>query len=189
MVFVGTYEHAIDAKNRLAIPAEIREQLGQSDGLAVGGSAEGGSSGGSGGGGRAKGGGKARAKSQEKPVYLYVTLGEGQALCLYTEQGFEQRAAELDRSELESEELLTYERLMFSLARRVDLDAQGRVRLPENLLKMAEVGTEIVLIGVKDHLEIRNRQAWTQQVAKLLAERPGILMNPRRAMRKNSPQG
>jgi MraZ protein len=186
LVFVGTYEHAIDAKNRLAIPAEIREQLGQSDGLAGYGSAEGGGAGGS---GRAKGGGKAGAKSQEKPVYLYVALGEGQALCLYTEQGFEQRAAELDRSELESEELLTYERLMFSLARRVDLDAQGRVRLPENLLKMAEVGTEIVLIGVKDHLEIRNRQAWTQQVARLLAERPGILMNPRRAMRKNSPQG
>jgi len=155
LVFVGTYEHAIDAKNRLAIPAEIRAQLGQAD-----------------------------SSVPQPQVFLYVTLGEDGAMCLYTEQGFEQRAAELDHSSLEAQELLEYERLMFSLARRVELDRQGRVRLPENLIAMAGLKTEVVLLGVKDHLEIRDRSAWQDHVRKMLAERPTILMNPRRAMRK-----
>ncbi len=151
LVFTGTYEHSIDAKNRLAIPSEVRALL---------------------------------QKDQDGPesIHLFVTLGEGQALCLYTEKGFEHRASDLDHSELEPDQLLTYERLMFSLARRVEIDKQGRVRLPENLLKMASLNLDVVLIGVKDHLEVRDRQAWQTHVQQMLKLQPQILMNPRRAM-------
>lgn len=156
MVFTGTYEHSIDAKNRLAIPSEIRVLFQRA----------------------------AKGRSADSASHVYVTLGEGQALCLYSEEDFEKRAADLDHSELEPEELLAYERLMYSLARRVDLDKQGRVRLPENLLSLAQLGTDVVLIGVKDHLEIRDRAAWQGHVQQTLAQHPNLLMNPRRAMRR-----
>ena len=157
MVFTGTYEHSIDAKKRLAIPADIRQLVQEETGRA------------------------------DRPVGFYVTLGDDKALCLYTEPGFEKRAAELDGSELNAEELLAYERLLFSLSKRVELDKQGRVLLPENLVAMAGLGSEVVLIGVKDHLEIRDRAAWYDHVQKSLAERPQMLMNPRRAMRSSGP--
>ena len=156
LVFTGTYEHAIDAKNRLAIPAEIRALLRRN-----------------------------RPESGE-PLGLYVTCGEGQLLCLYTDEGFEQRAAELDKSELETEQLLAYERVMFSLARRVEVDDQGRVRLPEQLQKMVQLPQEVVILGVKDHLEVRGRDAWYAEVKQILAQQPQMLMNPRRAMRRPS---
>lgn len=151
MVFTGTYEHSIDAKNRLAIPSDVRALL------------------------------QSRI-DRDQSTYLYVTLGEGQALCLYTEEGFEQRAEELDHSELDPDQLLTYERLMFSLARRVELDKQGRVRLPDNLLTKAGLGSDVVLLGVKDHLEVRDRVVWQEHVQQMLELQPQILMNPRRAM-------
>lgn len=151
MVFTGTYEHSIDAKNRLAIPSDVRALL------------------------------QSRV-DRDQSTHLYVTLGEGQALCLYTEEGFEQRAEELDHSELDPDQLLTYERLMFSLARRVELDKQGRVRLPDNLLTKAGLGSDVVLLGVKDHLEVRDRVAWQEHVQQMLELQPQILMNPRRAM-------
>ncbi len=159
MVFAGTYEHSIDSKKRLAIPSEVRAQLQASAGQAAG-----------------------------EPVHLYVALGEGQALCLYTEQGFEQRATELLHSELEPDQLFAYERLFFSLARRVELDKQGRVRLPEYLLNKAGLGSEVVLIGSNDHLEIRDRAAWNDYVEQALASRPQ-LMNPRRAMHQSGTSG
>jgi MraZ protein len=152
LVFTGTYEHAIDAKQRLAIPADIRAQIG---------------------------GGRDHAE----PVHLYVTLGDAGALCLWTEQGFEQRAAELDHSERDVEEILPYESVFFSLARRVELDRQGRIRLPENLLQRAGLDKDVVLIGVKDHMEIRDRQGWYEFVEQALRDRPG-LRNPRLAMRR-----
>ena len=154
MVFTGTYEHAIDAKNRLAIPAEIRNQIQ-----------------------RATGGGKGDV------VNLVVTLSGSDCLALYTEAAFEQRAAELDDSPLDADELLAYERLLFSLAKRVEIDKQGRVRLPDNLLKRAQLASDVVLLGVKDHLEIRDRQTWQDHVEQMLTSHPGVLMNPRQAMR------
>lgn len=157
MVFTGTYEHAIDTKNRLAIPAEIRGQIQRSVGA-----------------------------GEDDAVYLFVTLGEGQTLALYTEEAFEQRAAELDESQLDADELLAYERLLFSLARRVEIDKQGRIRLPDNLLKRTGLPSDVVLLGVKDHLEIRDRAAWRKHVEQIIRQQPDILMNPRRAMRSRA---
>lgn len=154
MVFTGTYEHTIDTKHRLAVPSDVRRRLQQGD------------------------------VNPETPVFLYVTLGESNSLCLYAERDFEKRAEQLDSSEMDADELLAYERLMFSLAARVEMDAQGRVRLPDNLLRMSKLGTDVVLIGVKDHLEVRDRDTWLKHVEQTLASDPQILMNPRRAMRQ-----
>ncbi|NJL31068.1 MAG: hypothetical protein HC898_05260 [Phycisphaerales bacterium] len=158
LVFTGTFEHAIDAKHRLAIPAEVRNLLLREAPSGLPG------------------------VDGAIPLALYVTLGDG-ALCLYTEAEFEKRAKELDESELDADELLEFERMMFSSANRVELDAQGRVRIPDNLLKDSGLGTEVVLIGVKDHLEVRDRAAWKAYVQDVLTRKPGLLMNPRRAMR------
>lgn len=117
-------------------------------------------------------------------VYWYVTLGEETGtLSLYTEDVFEQRAAELEQSELEREELLEYERLMFSLAQRVEMDKQGRIRIPENLWKLSGLGPDVMLLGVKDHLEVRDRGQWTAVLNRVREERSGV-MNPRQAMKR-----
>lgn len=158
VVFTGTYEHSIDAKNRLAIPSKVRAQIQRSQGLGEG-----------------------------DLFSLYVTLGEGGALCLYTEPAFEKRAAELDDSELDADELLEFERFLFTLAEQVEVDKQGRIRLPESLLKRTGLGQDVVLLGVKDHLEVRDRQTWQDHVEQMLASRPGLLMNPRKAMRRRRP--
>ena len=159
LIFTGTYEHAIDSKNRLAIPSSIRYQIQR-----VAGAGEG------------------------DAVFLYVALGEGRTLCLYTEEGFEQRANDLDQSELDSDQLLMYERLFFSLAKRVELDRQGRVRLPDDLLRRSKLGRRVVLLGVKDHMEIRDRD-WHEYVDQALKQDALATMNPRRAMRKPGTPG
>ena len=163
MVFTGTYEHTIDAKNRLAIPSEIRSQI----------SAE-------------------HYTSSDRAIGLYVTLVEmpekKKVLSVYTEQGFQKRADELDSSEMESQELLDFERALFSLAARIELDKQGRLRLPEHLLSQTELGNEVALIGVKDHMEIHDRKTWKAHIKDLLENRPEILINPRRAMKKRNSQ-
>jgi len=163
LVFTGTYEHSIDSKNRLAIPAEIRALI-QADADRAATAA-------------------GRSRKAEEALELYATLGEGGLLSLYTPAGFEKRAEELDHSELDPAELLVYESLKYSLSRRLEVDKQGRVRLPEDLLAQAKLGREVVLLGVKDHLQIRDRQTWKEFVENVLATQPGILMNPRLAMK------
>ena len=151
MLFVGTYEHSIDAKQRLAIPAEVRQQL-------------------------EAGGHRA----------LYCVLIEGPTLAFYTEQGFEKRSEELDRSEWSADQLLEYEQMLYANAARVELDAQGRVRVPERMLQLAGLEKNAVLIGVKDHMEVHDAQKWEARMREMLQKRPGLLMNPRRAMKNGA---
>ena len=118
-----------------------------------------------------------------KTVCLYVTLGEARALYLYTDQGFEQRAEELINSQTDPDSLLGYERIWFSLTRRVELDSAGRIRLPETLVKRAQLKGEVVLLGNNDHMEVRDRVTWFDYLEQVLAEQPQMLMNPRRAIK------
>ena len=158
VVLTGTFHHKIDSKKRLAIPADVRNRL------------------------------QWEAPTPDTPVHFMVTLGEGGTLCIYEEAEFAKRAQELEESEMDPDELLQFEALFFSLANRVEMDRQGRIRLPDNLLKMAKLGSDVTVIGVKDHLEVKDRQAWDAYVAETLATNPSLLMNPRRAMRKRKSQ-
>ncbi len=160
LIFVGTYDHTIDDKGRVAIPADIRADL-------------------------------ASELQDGRPVRLYVTLGDRQSLALYTEAMFKKRGEELDQSEADPEAVLKYETYFYGLASRQELDKAGRIRLPENLMRMVglETKSNVVLIGVKDRLEIRDRQAWQEHLLAELDANPQLMMNPRLAMRKLSPDG
>jgi MraZ protein len=117
------------------------------------------------------------------PQVLYAAiqvLTEGPTLSLYTEQGFARRAEQLENSPRPAEEVLEYEQMFYGLACRVEMDKQGRIRVPDNLVRIAQLDKDVVMIGVKDHLQIHDRDAWLKKVADTLANRPQMLMNPRR---------
>ncbi len=56
-------------------------------------------------------------------------------------------------------------RLFYAQAQRVELDRQGRLRIPADLANLALSNKEIVLIGVRDHLEIWDRTRWEKYLA------------------------
>lgn len=150
MVFTGQHDRTIDDKGRLQIPSDVRSQIQRSLKLAEG-----------------------------DPVVLYVAPLRGDALSLYTETEFERRAEQLEQSAWEGDRVLEFELAMFPLSQRVELDRAGRIRLPEHLTTRAGLGKDVVLLGVKDHLEVRDRQAWESWVDRLLDEQPNVLVNPR----------
>jgi MraZ protein len=47
----------------------------------------------------------------------------------------------------------------------VELDGQGRVRIPPELAALADLDKEITLVGVRDHLELWNRERWQVYLA------------------------
>jgi MraZ protein len=53
-------------------------------------------------------------------------------------------------------------RFFFAGASEASPDKQGRVMLPPTLAK--DLGREVVVAGVNDHLEIWNREAWRDHV-------------------------
>ena len=126
-MLLGEYEHTIDDKNRLTLPARFREAFG--DGVVV---------------------------TRGLDTCLYVlTRGDW-------EQLVEDNLRPLDPLSREAREL---ERYFFSAAAEANLDKQGRVMIPPPLAGYANLGREVVVAGVRNRLEIWDRDAWRREIA------------------------
>ena len=91
---------------------------------------------------------------------FFVAPGTDKSLVLYSPAGFEKLARKTAKQSSNSVEVRNYKRLFYSRAERVELDAQGRIRIPERLVEFAGLSREVVLVGVHDHAEIWDAVAW-----------------------------
>lgn len=101
--------------------------------------------------------------SQAKGV-LYVAPGTDGSLALFTEDALAGLAERLARSSPNAQDVRAFSRLFYARAQAVELDSQGRVRIPPELAQLGGLSKEAVLIGVQDHLELWDRQRWDQYV-------------------------
>ncbi len=92
--------------------------------------------------------------------HLYVAPGQDKSLALYAPAAFEVLAQRLAGSTSSRSEVLNFQRFLFSRAEKVELDSQGRIRIPERLVGFAELKREVVLLGVQDHAEIWDKELW-----------------------------
>jgi MraZ protein len=96
---------------------------------------------------------------------FYLVLGANGILCLYPEKYFEQIVLAVAPGATAPDEAVSFERISFALASKVELDGQGRLLLNESLRKRAGLKDQITLIGVRDHIELWNSESWEQYLA------------------------
>jgi MraZ protein len=128
-MLLGSYDHTIDDKNRLTLPAKFRQAF--ADGV-------------------------------------FVTRGLDGCLFAYRRADWnrlvESRLAPLDPLSPETRRL---ERFFYAGASESELDKQGRVMIPAQLLEHAKLGRDVVVAGVNDRLEIWDRAAWRTELAEV----------------------
>jgi MraZ protein len=128
-MLLGSYDHTIDDKNRLTLPAKFRQAF--ADGV-------------------------------------FVTRGLDGCLFAYRREDWgrlvESRLSTLDPLSPETRRL---ERFFYAGASESELDKQGRVMIPAQLLEHAKLGREVVVAGVNDRLEIWDRAAWRKELAEV----------------------
>ncbi len=91
---------------------------------------------------------------------LYLAPGTDRTLALYAEADFARLAERLAQASPAREDVRTFNRLFYARAQRVELDSQGRIRLPPELAELAQLEKEVVLLGVRDHVEIWAAEHW-----------------------------
>lgn len=97
---------------------------------------------------------------------LYAAPGTDGSLALYTEDSFTRLAEQLSAVSPTGQDVRAFSRLFFSQAQRLEIDRQGRVRVPPELVQMAKLTKEVVLVGVRDHLELWDKKRWETYVNK-----------------------
>jgi MraZ protein len=95
---------------------------------------------------------------------LYVAPGMDGSLALFTENALAGLAERLAQSSPNAQDVRAFSRLFYARVQGVELDGQGRVRIPPELAELAGLAKDAVLIGVQDHLELWDRERWEQYV-------------------------
>jgi MraZ protein len=101
----------------------------------------------------------------DKHREIYIAPGTDRSLALYTEEAFARMADRLALASPTRQDVRTFNRLFYARAQRVELDSQGRVRIPPELAGLAALGREVVLLGVQDHVEIWAAERWKSYLA------------------------
>ena len=91
---------------------------------------------------------------------VFLAPGTDGSLELYTEIAFTQLAGALEKGPRNDREVRAFNRLFYAQVQRIEMDKHGRVRLPVELARLASLEKEIVLLGVRDHIELWDRQHW-----------------------------
>jgi MraZ protein len=97
-----------------------------------------------------------------KPTLLYVAPGTDGSLSMYTEESFTLLADQLSKAPPAGHDVRAFSRLFYARAQTVDVDRQGRTRIPTDLASLANLQGDAVLVGVRDHIEIWNSASWSR---------------------------
>ncbi len=117
----GTYEHSIDAKGRLFIPAKLRAELGEA---------------------------------------FYLAMGIDACLAIYPQSTWDRFTEKFSSLPMSQSRKM---RTLFANAAKCELDAQGRIVIPQKLRKYANLEKDTVIIGVNDRAEIWAADTWNAQ--------------------------
>ncbi len=123
-MFLGEFEHSIDDKGRLSIPARFRTAL---------------------------------------DAGVYITRGLERCLVLWDVESWRVMAERVTGLNPWQADARRMQRHFFSGAVQAQPDKLGRVVVPQFLRAYAGLGTEVVVVGLSDRVEVWARDAWERE--------------------------
>jgi len=123
IMFIGEYNHKIDARGRINIPSKLRENLDER---------------------------------------FFLTKGLDNCLFLFPEDEWKVFEEKLKTLPLTNRNARAFVRLFFAGASECAIDKQGRINIPNNLLKHSKIEKEVMIIGVGQRIELWSKKEWTR---------------------------
>ena len=116
----GEYQHSLDSKGRIFIPAKLREELGD---------------------------------------VFYITISMDKCLCAYNGDNWRQLSEKVSAMPYVKQRRM---RPLFAHAAKCELDAQGRVLIPQNLREFAGLVKNVSVVGCNNHAELWDSETWKE---------------------------
>lgn len=116
----GEFQHNLDSKGRLSIPARLREDLGK---------------------------------------VFYVTLSMDKCLSAYSAESWKCFTDRVDEMPYVKQRKM---RPLFAYAAKCEMDAQGRILIPQNLREYAGLIKSVTVVGCNNHAEFWDSENWNE---------------------------
>lgn len=130
-MYIGSYIHNLDDKNRLSIPKKWKDLIGKS---------------------------------------LILTAGLDGSIFLYDKKHWEKIISNVGELSFLDKDSRNFSRFMLSNAFDIDIDSHGRILVPDNLKAIANLNTEVTLVGVGNRIELWDKEIFDKQISNINAE-------------------
>jgi MraZ protein len=111
---------------------------------------------------------------------VWLTIGQDGCLFCFPRAEWERRSDEVASSPLSDTDGRAYARMFFGASDEAKLDAQGRVTIPQRLRESAGIRKEVVVLGVRDRMEIWDREAFERYQDQFAGAYRAGTLEPRR---------
>lgn len=98
-----------------------------------------------------------------------VTRGLDNCLFVYSAEEWDKLAQKLASLPLSKANARAFARLMLAGAMQVDIDRQGRIKLPKYLQDYAQLSKEAVVAGLYNRIELWNTDSWKEYKEKAMS--------------------
>ena len=115
----GEYQHSLDSKGRLFMPAKLRDELGE---------------------------------------VFFITISMDRCLCAYSAESWKNLSDRVNAMPYVKQRKM---RPLFAHAARCELDAQGRVLIPQHLRDYAGFSKSVTVVGCNNHAELWDSETWS----------------------------
>jgi MraZ protein len=159
-MFRGSYEHTIDGKGRLNVPAKFREVLAQ---MRRDGPAE-----------------PISEESDDSVVITNFVQNEIRCLDVYPMNAWQRVEEVLKSKQRIDAEALPFRHFYLGRARECAVDKQGRILIPPELRKWAGLKRDVVFVSDLDRFQIWDKETWEKYLANTesqISQNPAKLAN------------
>lgn len=91
---------------------------------------------------------------------VVVAPGLDNCLAIYTTKEWQKISEKLSDASMLASDNRSFSRFMFGQAVLADIDANGRILIPENLKNRSGLTSKVMVIGVQNRVEIWNENTW-----------------------------
>lgn len=98
---------------------------------------------------------------------IYITRGYEKALIILDQERWDKLIMTIEVKPFLNRTVRDTKRFIVGGAKKLELDAQGRFIIPENLKEYSKIDKEVVFVGILDWVEIWSLEEWQRKLEDL----------------------
>lgn len=98
----------------------------------------------------------------DEPRHFVITRGFEGCLSLYTASSWKQAVEQMKSKARGEKQTRDFKRMIFSSASQQAVDGSGRILIPEDLRRHANMSRDVMFVGLEDEIELWDMARWEE---------------------------